>query len=194
MKNFILQKRSLILHLMLTLVTGGIYLYILIYYKYFNQNDNKKIKLLSTTTKCYSTEQYYDEKSKTNIDKITSNYLNILYEEKNLYNGYNLKRAEKEDEDLISIYEYINFPGIIKKIRNEDGTNQFIIYLQDIDKTYCPIFIAQKKATYELNEIMKNKDEIKCIINFDGGKTIEYDDDKDKYVYTEYDYKIFYKI
>ena len=41
---------------------------------------------------------------------------------------------------------------------------------------------------------MKNKDEIKCIINFDGGKTIDYDEDKDKYFYNEYDYKIFYKI
>lgn len=41
---------------------------------------------------------------------------------------------------------------------------------------------------------MKNQETIECIINFDGGKTIDYDEDKDKYFYNEYDYKIFYKI
>ena len=193
MKNLILKKRSIMLQIVLTMVTGGIYLYLLIYYKYIYNNNLKKKDLLSTTTKCYSTEQYYDEKSKPNIDKITRDYLHTLYEEKDLYNGYSLKKAEEEQEELISQYDRINFPGLIRKVQNEDGTYTFVIYLKDIDNNY-PIFIAQKKATYELNEIMKNKDEIKCIINFDGGKTIDYDEDKDKYFYNEYDYKIFYKI
>lgn len=194
MKNLILKKRSIMLQIVLTMVTGGIYLYLLIYYKYIYNNNLKKKDLLSTTTKCYSTEQYYDEKSKTNIDKITRDYLHTLYEEKDLYNGYSLKKAEEEQEELISQYDRINFPGLIRKVQNEDGTYTFVIYLKDIDNKNYPIFIAQKKATYELNEIMKNKDEIKCIINFDGGKTIDYDEDKDKYFYNEYDYKIFYKI
>nr|DAK95085.1 MAG TPA: protein of unknown function (DUF4234) [Caudoviricetes sp.] len=194
MKDLILKKRSIMLQIVLTMVTGGIYLYLLIYYKYIYNNNLKKKDLLSTTTKCYSTEQYYDEKSKTNIDKITRDYLHTLYEEKDLYNGYSLKKAEEEQEELISQYDRINFPGLIRKVQNEDGTHTFVIYLKDIDNKNYPIFIAQKKATYELNEIMKNKDEIKCIINFDGGKTIDYDEDKDKYFYNEYDYKIFYKI
>lgn len=194
MKNLILKKRSIMLQIVLTMVTGGIYLYLLIYYKYIYNNNLKKKDLLSTTTKCYSTEQYYDEKSKPNIDKITRDYLHTLYEEKDLYNGYSLKKAEEEQEELISQYDRINFPGLIRKVQNEDGTYTFVIYLKDIDNKNYPIFIAQKKATYELNEIMKNKDEIKCIINFDGGKTIDYDEDKDKYFYNEYDYKIFYKI
>lgn len=194
MKDLILKKRSIMLQIVLTMVTGGIYLYLLIYYKYIYNNNLKKKDLLSTTTKCYSTEQYYDEKSKTNIDKITRDYLHTLYEEKDLYNGYSLKKAEEEQEELISQYDRINFPGLIRKVKNEDGTHTFVIYLKDIDNKNYPIFIAQKKATYELNEIMKNKDEIKCIINFDGGKTIDYDEDKDKYFYNEYDYKIFYKI
>lgn len=194
MKDLILKKRSIMLQIVLTMVTGGIYLYLLIYYKYIYNNNLKKKDLLSTTTKCYSTEQYYDEKSKTNIDKITRDYLHTLYEEKDLYNGYSLKKAEEEQEELISQYDRINFPGLIRKVQNEDRTHTFVIYLKDIDNKNYPIFIAQKKATYELNEIMKNKDEIKCIINFDGGKTIDYDEDKDKYFYNEYDYKIFYKI
>lgn len=194
MKDLILKKRSIMLQIVLTMVTGGIYLYLLIYYKYIYNNNLKKKDLLSTTTKCYSTEQYYDEKSKTNIDKITRDYLHTLYKEKDLYNGYSLKKAEEEQEELISQYDRINFPGLIRKVQSEDGTHTFVIYLKDIDNKNYPIFIAQKKATYELNEIMKNKDEIKCIINFDGGKTIDYDEDKDKYFYNEYDYKIFYKI
>lgn len=194
MKDLILKKRSIMLQIVLTMVTGGIYLYLLIYYKYIYNNNLKKKDLLSTTTKCYSTEQYYDEKSKTNIDKITRDYLHTLYEEKDLYNGYSLKKAEEEQEELISQYDRINFPGLIHKVQNEDGTYTFVIYLKDIDNKNYPIFIAQKKATYELNEIMKNQETIECIINFDGGKTIDYDEDKDKYFYNEYDYKIFYKI
>lgn len=88
MKDLILKKRSIMLQIVLTMVTGGIYLYLLIYYKYIYNNNLKKKDLLSTTTKCYSTEQYYDDKSKTNIDKITRDYLHTLYEEKDLYNGY----------------------------------------------------------------------------------------------------------
>lgn len=194
MKDLILKKRSIMLQIVLTMVTGGIYLYLLIYYKFIYNNNLKKKDLLSTTTKCYSTEQYYDEKSKTNIDKITRDYLHTLYEEKDLYNGYSLKKAEEEQEELISKYDRINFPGLIHKVQNEDGTYTFVIYLKDIDNKNYPIFIAQKKATYELNEIMKNQETIECIINFDGGKTIDYDEDKDKYFYNEYDYKIFYKI
>ena len=194
MKDLILKKRSIMLQIVLTMVTGGIYLYLLIYYKYIYNNNLKKKDLLPTTTKCYSTEQYYDEKSKTNIDKITRDYLHTLYEEKDLYNGYSLKKAEEEQEELISQYDRINFPGLIHKVQNEDGTYTFVIYLKDIDNKNYPIFIAQKKATYELNEIMKNQETIECIINFDGGKTIDYDEDKDKYFYNEYDYKIFYKI
>jgi hypothetical protein len=193
-KDLILKKRSIMLQIVLTMVTGGIYLYLLIYYKFIYNNNLKKKDLLSTTTKCYSTEQYYDEKSKTNIDKITRDYLHTLYEEKDLYNGYSLKKAEEEQEELISKYDRINFPGLIHKVQNEDGTYTFVIYLKDIDNKNYPIFIAQKKATYELNEIMKNQETIECIINFDGGKTIDYDEDKDKYFYNEYDYKIFYKI
>lgn len=194
MKDLILKKRSIMLQIVLTMVTGGIYLYLLIYYKYIYNNNLKKKDLLSTTAKCYSTEQYYDEKSKTNIDKITRDYLHTLYEEKDLYNGYSLKKAEEEQEELISQYDRINFPGLIHKVQNEDGTYTFVIYLKDINNKNYPIFIAQKKATYELNEIMKNQETIECIINFDGGKTIDYDEDKDKYFYNEYDYKIFYKI
>ena len=121
MKDLILKKRSIMLQIVLTMVTGGIYLYLLIYYKYIYNNNLKKKDLLSTTTKCYSTEQYYDEKSKTNIDKITRDYLHTLYEEKDLYNGYSLKKAEEEQEELISQYDRINFPGLIRKVQNEDG-------------------------------------------------------------------------